>query len=140
MSVSLGVLVETENRKYTILTFFLLSAICGYVLYLTLTQVADWMKFGGSNAFGLGYPWPVVGGAISAALGLVLFIGLSMNTKATTFFDEVFSEVFKVTWPTFKETSASTVVVTVMVLVATLILAMMDYFWGAFFNLILNKL
>ena len=132
--------METENRKYTILTFFIFAVIFGYLSYLALTQISDWFKFGGSNVLGTGYGWQIVGGTASAVLGIILFIGLSVSSKATTFFDEVFSEVLKVTWPTMKETSASTVVVTVMVLVATFILAMMDYFWGAFFNLILNKL
>lgn len=132
--------METENRKYTILTFFIFAVMFGYLSYLALTQISDWLKFGGGNVFGTGYGWQVVGGTMSATLGIILFIGLSLSSKATTFFDDVFSEVFKVTWPTMKETTASTVVVTVMVLVAVLVLAIMDYFWGAFFNLILNKL
>lgn len=131
--------LDSEFRKYTLLSFFLFSTLCGYIFYLFATQIADWMKIGGSNVVA-GLPWTVVGGGIGTLGGLTLFIALAMNARATTFIDEVFGEVFKVTWPTNKETSASTMVVTVMVLLAALVLAVMDYFWGGFFNFLLNKI
>lgn len=140
MSRDQGVLIlETDYRKFTLLSFFLFSVLAGYVFYLAATTIADIMKIGGSNVL-WGYSWAVVGGAGSTLFGLILMISLCVSSKATGFVDEVFGEVFKVTWPSLKETSASTLVVSVMVLVAAFVLAVMDYFWGSFFNLILNKL
>jgi preprotein translocase subunit SecE len=131
--------LDSEFRKYTILSFFIFSAICGYCFYLFATQIADWTKIGGSNVIA-GLPWPVVGGGIATLGGFFVFLALAMNAKATNFIDEVFGEVFKVTWPTQKELTGSTLVVTIMVLVAALVLAVMDYFWSGFFNFLLNKI
>lgn len=131
--------MDSEFRKYTVLSFFLFSAISGYCVYLFATQIADWMKIGGSNVVA-GLPWSVVGGGIATLAGLLLFMGLTMNQRATGFIDEVYGEVFKVTWPTQKELTSSTLVVTIMVLLAALVLAVMDYFWGGFFNFLLNKM
>lgn len=131
--------MDSEYRKYTLLSFFLFSTLCGYVFYLFATEMADWFKIGGSNVVA-GLPWGAVGGGISTLAGFSLFLALAMSAKATTFIDEVYGEIFKVTWPTSKETTASTMVVTIMVLLAALALAVMDYFWGGFFNFLLNKI
>lgn len=131
--------MDSEFRKYTVLSFFLISVIFGYCSYLFATQVADWMKIGGGNVVA-GFAWPVVGGTIATVAGAILFFILALNAKATNFIDEVYGEVFKVTWPTQKELTASTLVVTIMVLLAALVLAVMDYFWSGFFNFLLNKI
>ncbi|MDB5037859.1 MAG: Protein translocase subunit SecE [Bacteriovoracaceae bacterium] len=128
--------MDSENRKFTLLSFFVFSCLCAYIFYLILTQIADWMKWGGSHAL-LGQSWTVVGGGIAALSGLILLITLSTNRKAVSFVDDVFSELRKTTWPSFRTTAASTLVVTVMVGVAALILFMMDYLWGVFFRFIL---
>lgn len=128
--------METENRRFTILSFFIFSALCGYVFYLALSLIADLFKFGGSNVL-WGYPWAIVGGAIATIVGLILFIALSVNKTALDFIDDVFAELRKTTWPTPKETSASTVVVTIMVGIATLMLFVMDWIWGIVFRILL---
>lgn len=128
--------METDNRKYTVLSFFVFSAICGYVLYLFLTQLAHWFKFGGSNVWG-GFSWTVVGGSASAFLGFILFFGLLLHKRASQFIDEVFVELKKSTWPNSKDTSTSTLVVSVMVSLATLLFFIMDYIWGIVFRVIL---
>lgn len=125
--------MDSNVRKYTLLSFLILSAVCGFIFYLASTMVADLMRFGGSNvAFGLS--WPVLGGGVSVGVGTILFIGLALNHKASDFTDEVFQELLKTTWPNFQETSASTVVVTVMVGIAAVILFLMDQLWGALFS------
>lgn len=129
--------METANRKFTSLSFLALSSIVGYVFYLILTQIADLARFGGSNVFGTGLAWPMVGGSISGVVGLGLFIGLMTNKTSAEFTDDVFAETKKTTWPTFKETSASTVVVSIMVLIASLMFLFMDIIWGAVFKYII---
>lgn len=126
--------MNSNSRKFTILSFALLSMLCGYVFYLILTQVADWTKVGGSNVFGTGFGWNIVGGSTASLLGLCLFMGLCLNSKATSFVDEVFLELERTTWPTPKDTARSTVVVTCMVAAAALVLALMDVVWDFLFR------
>ncbi len=128
--------MDSDNRKYTLLSFFLVSALTAYILYLFSTQIVDWLKWGGSNVL-FGYSWPVVGGVVCGLIGVILLIVLSTNTTSTTFIDEVFSELQKTTWPNMKENSISTVVVSVMVGLAALVLFCIDYIWGVFFKAIL---
>lgn len=128
--------MDSENRKYTLLSFFVFSAICAYVLFLILTQIADWMKWGGSNVL-MGQPWGVVGGSIAGLSGFILLIFLSNNKTSVAFIDDVFSEVRKTTWPELKATSRSTVVVSIMIAIAAGVLFAIDWVWGVFFKLIL---
>lgn len=128
--------MEADNRKFTILSFIILSAIVSYIWFLILTQIVDWLKWGGSNVL-FGYSWQVVGGVISGLTGLGLLMGLSLNQKATSFIDDVFAELRKTTWPNMRETSMSTVVVSIMVGAAALLFFVIDYFWGVFFRAIL---
>ena len=100
------------------------------------TAIADLFKFGGSNVL-MGYSWEVVGGVGSSVIGVVFFIALNLNNKATGFIDDVFAEMKKTTWPNTKETTSSTIVVSIMVGIAALMFFLMDYFWGIFFQLIL---
>ncbi|PIR23359.1 MAG: preprotein translocase subunit SecE [Deltaproteobacteria bacterium CG11_big_fil_rev_8_21_14_0_20_45_16] len=127
----------SEFRKFTVLSFLIITALCAYVLYLILTQFADVFRFGGSNVFNTGYSWTVVGGSATAVLGLIVFIFLSSNKRAVDFSDDVFSEIKKTTWPNFKETSASTLVVSIMVLIAALMFLLIDAVWGNIFRLII---
>jgi preprotein translocase subunit SecE len=129
--------LDSENRKLTVLSFIIVAAIGAYILYLTLTLAADLGRFGGSNVFATGLSWPVVGGSIAGLAGFILFLALSLNTRALEFTDEVFGELKKVTWPTSKETAASTVVVSVMVVIAAVMFMLMDIVWGSFFGWIL---
>lgn len=129
--------MDSDNRKLTVLSFIILSGIVAYVLYLSLTLVADLARFGGSNVFGTGYSWTLVGGSVAGLLGFTLFLVLSLNARATEFTDEVFAELKKVTWPSSRETAASTVVVSVMVVIAALMFLLMDMLWGSFFGWIL---
>jgi len=129
--------LDSENRKLTVLSFIILSAITAYVLYLALTLVADIGRFGGANVFGTGYSWTVVGGTAAGLVGFIMFMVLNLNTKATEFTDEVFGELKKVTWPTSKETAASSLVVSIMVLIAALSFLLMDWIWSSFFGWIL---
>ena len=129
--------MESENRKLTVLSFIIVSALAAYILYLSLTLVADIARFGGSNVFGTGLSWQVVGGSTAGVAGLVFFLLLNLNNKAVEFTDEVFAELKKVTWPTGKDTAASTLVVSVMVLIAALAFLLMDMVWGTFFGWIL---
>lgn len=128
--------METDSRKYTILSFLVLAGLTGYVLFLTLTAFADAFRFGGSNVW-MGQPWSVIGGGIAGVGGLATFIALMLNQKATSFGDECFNELKKVTWPTLKETSASTLVVSIMTVIAALMFLVMDLLWGNLFELIL---
>lgn len=128
--------METESRKLSILSFLILSALCSYAFYLFLTELANWLKFGGANVL-FGQPWPVVGGTISSVVGLIGFLILSTNQKTTEFTDEVFGELKKVTWPTGKETAASTLVVSVMVIIAAVMFLIMDLIWKAFFDFLI---
>lgn len=126
--------MESNFRKYTSLSFLSLSGLCAYVLYLILTQVADFARIGGSNVFETGLSWPVVGGSTAGLLGLVMFVILMTNSKALNFSDDVFIELSKTTWPTLKETGASTVVVSVLVLIAAIVFLLMDMLWGSVFG------
>jgi len=132
--------VESSNsRKFTILSFFLLSALGAYLFFRGLTQLLDWFKLTNMVTAAVGgYPWKVVGGVISGAVGLVTFVGLSVNQKATSFSDEVFTEAKKVTWPTGKETYASTLVVVIMVVSAGILLFVLDSIWNWIFRAILS--
>lgn len=137
----MGIVKEMEQvnyRKFTTLTFLLLAALFGFLFFRGLTQVLDWMKMTAtvSQAVG-GFSWTMVGGGISGIAGFALFLGLSLNKKATSFFDEVFGEAQKVTWPTGKETYASTAIVVVMVLAAAVMLFLLDNIWNWFFKFLL---
>jgi preprotein translocase SecE subunit len=128
--------VEAESRKLSILSFLILSGLCSYAFYLFSTEIANWLKIGGANVV-FGQPWPVVGGTISSLLGLVGFLILSTNQKASEFSDEVFGELKRVTWPSGKETAASTVVVSIMVVIAAVMFLLMDIVWKAFFDFLI---
>lgn len=128
--------MEADNRKFTILSFFLFSALCGYVIFLAASEVADILKIGAGRLIG-DYSWNVVGGVGSGLLAFLLFIILSVNSTATAFIDDVFAEVRKTTWPGAKETRASTIVVTIMVTISAFLFFVMDYVWGVVFRLLL---
>jgi preprotein translocase SecE subunit len=128
--------VDSEYRKYTLLSFFIFSSLCAYILYLILTQFADWMRWGGSNVL-WGQSWAVVGGGACAIVALGLLIGLATNSKAVNFVDDVFSEAHKVTWPNLETTAKSTVVVSIMIAIAAGVLFAIDWVWGVFFKVIL---
>lgn len=129
--------MDSENRKFTVLSFLSLSAIVAYVLYLILTEFADIFRFGGSNVMGTGLAWPVFGGSLSGILGLVAFIIMMNKAQWVDFTDDIFAELKKTTWPNFKETSASTVVVSIMTLIAALMFLVMDLIWGGLFKLVI---
>lgn len=128
--------MESDNRKLSLLSFLILSGVSAYVFYLILTEVSNWLKFGGSNVL-FGQPWPIVGGTAAVIAGIVMFAALVSNSKALDFTDDVFAEVKKTTWPTAKETAASTVVVTIMVLIAGLMFLVMDLVWKSVFDFLL---
>ncbi len=137
----MGIVKEMEQvnyRKFTILSFLLLAALFGFLFFRGLTQILDWMKMTSVVAQAVGgFSWPIVGGGISGIAGFALFLSLSLNKKATSFFDEVFGEAQKVTWPTGKETYASTAIVVVMVVSAGLMLFLLDNIWNWFFKFLL---
>jgi preprotein translocase SecE subunit len=131
--------LEANVRKFTVLTFVIFAVLFGYVFYRALGQVLDWMRLTNTVTAAVGgYAWPVVGGVFSGFMGFALLIGLSLNQKATQFFDEVFGEAYRVTWSSGKETYASTVVVVIMVFIAGLMLFLLDNIWNWFFQLLLS--
>ena len=132
--------METVSyRKYTVLSFFILAAIAGYIFFRGLTQVLDWLKYTNVVTAWFGhYPWKVVGGGLSGVIAFILFIWATTNVKAASFFDEVFAEAQKVTWPNAKETYASTLVVCVMVIVSALGLFLLDNVWNWIFKVLLS--
>lgn len=67
---------------------------------------------------------------IAFVAGILTFIIMKKNAKATQFTGEVIVELSKVTWPPKKETLLSGVVVSVMVAVCALILFTFDTLWG----------
>lgn len=130
---------NTNNRKFTVLSFFIVSALFAFVFFRGFTQVADWTKTTNIIAAAVGgYPWKVVGGSISGLVGFILFLGLSMNRKATAFTDEVFAEARKVTWPSGQETYKTTLVVGIMVIVAGLLFFLLDNIWNWIFRALLS--
>lgn len=136
-AVSRRTKLETNNRKYTSLSFLSLSALFGYLCYLILTQFADLFRVGGSDFMGTGLAWTVVGGSAASLLGLIAFTVLMSNSTYKEFGDDVFSEIQKVTWPTGNQTAKSTIVVSVTVLIAAVMFLVMDLIWGNIFDLIL---
>lgn len=126
--------LDSENRKFTILSFLLTSVLAAYVFYLFATAISDLLKIGGMH---WGFEWPVIGGSISGLFGLILFIGLTSNSTARNFIDDVFAELRKVTWPSSQDTTKSTVVVTIMVCVAAGIIFLIDSIWQAIFRFVL---
>jgi len=81
--------------------------------------------------------WTYLAAIGATLIALMLLVGLSLNTKATTFIDDVFAELKKVTWPTAKETTQSTIAVSVMVGLAAVLLALLDWLWGVIFKILL---
>src|SRR5688572_19273442 len=101
--------MESNNRKLTVLTFFVLSAILSYVFFRALTQILDWAKMTNAVTAMFGHqPWKVVGGTISGAIGFIIFIVACVNKRSSSFFDEVYGEGRKVTWPTGQDTYRAT--------------------------------
>jgi len=129
--------LESDNRKYTVLSLLILSSLIAYVFYLVITQLSDIFRFGGSNVFHTGFSWQVVGGSISILFAVILFVVLMIKQNVVDFSDDVFAELKKTTWPNFKETTSSTIVVSVMVLIAAVILFAMDVVWSSVFKFII---
>lgn len=129
----------TNSRKFTILAFFLISALLGYIFFRGLTQVLDWLKMTNMVTAAVGgYSWKVVGGTISGVLAFITFLILCLNKKSVSFADEVFNEGRKVTWPTAKETYSSTLVVVIMVVTAGVVLFLLDNVWNWIFRALLS--
>jgi len=125
--------LDNENRKFTVVSFFALSALVGIILNLLFSQIFFALKLPAI----LGYPPRIWAVGLAVALGLILFVGLNANNRSTTFIDEVFAEMRKTTWPSGRETSLSTVVVSVLVGIAALMFFLMDTVWGLFFKTLL---
>jgi len=132
--------VENQNnRKFTILAFFIISVIFGYVFYRGLTQVVDWMKVTNTITAALHLSsWKVAGGLISGVTAFIAFLILATNSKATSFSDEVFAETRKVTWPSGQDTYRTTLVVGIMVGIAGVMLFLLDNIWNWIFKAILS--
>lgn len=128
--------MDSENRKFTLLSFFAFAALCAYIFYLIITQCADWLKLGGGNVL-FGQPWVVIGGSGAALFGVILLVYLSTNQAALAFIDDVFSELRKTTWPNLQDTSKSTLVVSVLIAIAAGVLFVVDYIWSVFFKFLL---
>ncbi len=130
---------NVNNRKFTVLTFFVFASIFGYVFFRGLTQVLDWLKLTNTVTAALGgYPWKVVGGGISGLTAFAVFLGVTLSSRSTSFFDEVFGEIRKITWPSGNDTYRTTLVVGVMVGVAVIGLFLLDNIWNWLFTWLLS--
>ncbi len=125
--------MDNENRKFTVVSFFVLASLVGLVTNLLLAQIFFSLKLPAL----LGYPPRVWAVAAAVLTGLILFVALMTNGRATGYSDEVFAELRKTTWPAGRETALSTVVVSVLVGAAALMFFLMDTVWGLFFKALL---
>lgn len=128
--------MDSQNRKFTILSLLVFSGICGYVLYLALDLVAGIFRFADPDFF-LGLSWTMVNAGLSSLGGIGLFLSLVLRNQVVEFLDDVFSEVKKTTWPNFQETASSTLVVLIMVLIAACLFLLMDFLWGNLFRILI---
>jgi preprotein translocase subunit SecE len=117
--------MESQYRKWVNLSYLALAFLLAYLVFaLSLNVVATWDLEARVRNVDL-----IIRG-ISLLAGLVLFVGLYRNERASTFMNEVMTEVSRVTWPSTKETSSATFIVIIMVLISGLILGALDYFWA----------
>lgn len=130
---------NVNNRKFTVLTFFVLATLFGYVFFRGLTQVLDWFKITNAVTAAVGgYSWKVVGGSFSGLVAFLVFLGVTLNAKTSGFFDDVFGEIRKVTWPSGHDTYRTTIVVCVMVGIAVTGLFLLDNIWNWLFTWLLS--
>ena len=125
--------MDNENRKFTVVSFFVLASLVGLVTNLVCQRIFFTLKLPGI----LGYPPRVWSLSIAVLVGVALFVALSANRRATGYTDEVFAELRKTTWPAGRETTLSTVVVSVLVGIAALMFFLMDTVWGLLFKALL---
>lgn len=76
-------------------------------------------------------PDPIVTGAISAIVGVLVAFYAYTNPQSRKLADEVVAELGQVTWPSRDETYVSTVVVVVTSVVAAVYTGLFDALWSA---------
>lgn len=133
MSNTYGNTSYMDNRKIILssylaaamVTWFLMRSAVAY-LYLTLYQIR---RLPGITTLKEGLP---------VFLGILVFVILYKNAKATTVLEEVVSELKKVTWPKREDVVKSTTVVLICILIASFILAGFDLMWGKVITFLLK--
>lgn len=117
---------------------FICLIIASFFLYHIASQFAelvfDWFNIPITRDYGLTIPE-----FIAAGVAGLVFIFVLKNRTWMGFFSEAITELSKVTYPTRKEAGQSAVVVIILVAIATLFLALFDYIWSNFTQIILSN-
>lgn len=120
------------TREQKIVSFgFLLCGVVSGLLFREIFQVL-WLKMRWPEPQWLLAPYDL----IAIALGLLTFVVLWKNRKASGFTYEVVEELERVNWPKQQETVVSTGVVSILLGICALVFFLCDALWGTLLNLL----
>jgi preprotein translocase subunit SecE len=108
----MSALKPEDGRKWINAIVAVVAALLGFVTFRFLGQLSDWFDL----EVKIGH-YQLVAQAISIAVGLSFFLGLTFNKKSSQFFNEVYAELLKVLWPD----KDSTVRLTIGIIIAVAI-------------------
>lgn len=121
-----------NNQKWVNLSYVAAALLIAYVVFVLATKFSIFLDFEG-RVRSLD---KILMGA-SAAVGLVIFLGLNRSSVANTFMNEVVAELSKVTWPTQDETMKATIATLIAVGIAGILLWIVDSIWVYILSFIL---
>jgi preprotein translocase SecE subunit len=120
--------------KYVSLIYLAIGVLLAWVLYRATRELFLWTEIADAALVG-GITTSVVAGVVLSA-GVTAYLWKREDLRV--FLGEVVEELSRVTWPTGNETRSSTIVVVVVAILASALVAVADYVWNGFTNLMLD--
>lgn len=113
--------MDKTNAKVLTLSFAIFGALSGFTVHLLIKSFSaafGWVARVASS--------DVVTHILPVAIGIGVFAVLQLNSRISSWGDDVVAEIRKVVWPSGKDTRAMTIVVIVMVFASSLVISLMD--------------
>ncbi|MCB9060685.1 MAG: preprotein translocase subunit SecE [Halobacteriovoraceae bacterium] len=124
--------LDAKDSKKVINAFVaIVSMISAYVFVRFFSQLGEWFDLEAkiSNFNG-------VSQGIGGAIGLIAFLAVTKNSKASKYMAEVYSELTKVVWPNKDEIVKVTVGIVIGVTITSLFFVLIDWLTREFLTLL----
>jgi len=120
--------------KYVSLIYLAIGVLLAWVLYRATRELFLWTEITDAALVG-GITTSVIAGVVLSA-GVTAYLWKREDLR--TYLGEVVEELSRVTWPKGDETRSSTVIVVIVAILASVLVAVADYVWNGFTNLMLD--